>query len=231
MRHSETIANLAAALVKAQKDLKPVAKDSQNPHFRNRYASLDAMVESVRPTLASHGLAVVQGASSPIVDTDGALCGFSVETMLLHSSGEWLLNSAIMPLSKVDAQGAGGAMTYGRRYGLSALLSLATDEDDDAQRVSRQRSGVGVGGASRSSVPDSIERGASTQSAVDPALLFVMPIGKNRGKPLQDISTADLRGAAEWIREKNFTKKHADLVMAIGKVLAIREFDLGGAAA
>lgn len=138
MKHTESIAKLAMALVAAQRELKAITKDATNPHFRNKYASLDGIVETVRPTLAKHGLAVVQGATSPITDSDGSLCGFAVETMLIHDSGEWLCNAAIMPLVKVDAQGAGGAMTYGRRYGLSALLSLATDDDDDGHTASQR---------------------------------------------------------------------------------------------
>lgn len=134
MKHSETIANLAASLVAAQADLRAVGKDSVNPHFKNRYASLDAIVETTRPVLAKHGLAVVQGAS-PIVDEH--TLALSVETMLVHKSGEWLSNVAVVPVSKMDAQGAGGALTYGRRYGLSALLSLATDEDDDGNTAAK----------------------------------------------------------------------------------------------
>ncbi len=137
MKHSETFAKLSAALVAAQAQIKGVAKNSTNPHFKNKYASLDDIVAAVRPVLASHKLALVQGACDPIIDHGGSLEGFSVETMLIHESGEWIANAAIVPLTKVDAQGAGGAMTYGRRYGLSALLSLATDEDDDGQRGSK----------------------------------------------------------------------------------------------
>lgn len=138
MKHSDSIASLAASLVAAQADMKAVAKDSVNPAFRSKFASLDNIVETVRPILAKHGLAVVQGASNPITDEAGALCGFAVETMLVHKSGEWLQNTALMPLSKVDPQGSGSAMTYGRRYSLSALLALATDEDDDANTATTQ---------------------------------------------------------------------------------------------
>lgn len=219
MRHSETIANLAAALVKAQKDLKPVAKDSQNPHFRNRYASLDAMVESVRPTLASHGLAVVQGASSPIVDTDGALCGFSVETMLLHSSGEWLLNSAIMPLSKVDAQGAGGAMTYGRRYGLSALLSLATDDDDDGHSAGQAQPRAQP--ATRSAAPNA-SNGASNGRGSP--TVKVMPFGKTKGKAFKDLPPEELEKTLKWATDTD-AEKFKDLIASISLELNTRSLN------
>lgn len=136
MKHSDSIASLAAALVKVQGELRAIGKDSVNPHFKSRYASLDAIVEDVRPILHKHGLAIAQGATTPITDEAGRVAGFAVETMLIHASGEWLTNTAIVPIVKADPQGAGGALTYGRRYGLSALLSLATEEDDDANAVS-----------------------------------------------------------------------------------------------
>lgn len=133
MRSSDSIANLAAALVKAQSDLKAVTKDRENSHFRNRYATLDAIIDEVRPVLAKHGLAVVSGATRPLTGETGAVLAFEVCTMLLHSTGEWIESGAVMPLAKTDPQGAGSAMTYGRRYSLSALLSLATEDDDDAE--------------------------------------------------------------------------------------------------
>jgi hypothetical protein len=133
IRHSESIATLAAALVKAQAELPAVTKDATNPHFRNKYASLDAIVAAVQPVLAKHDLAVVQSATTP---SDGG-AALTVETLLLHKSGEWMANSVVVPMVKIDPQGAGGALTYGRRYGLSALLSLATEEDDDGNVASR----------------------------------------------------------------------------------------------
>lgn len=131
MKTSDSLANLAPALAKAQGELKAVSKDAVNPHFKNTYASLDTILETVRPTLAKHGLSIIQGANSPAWDEGGRMTAFVVETMLLHSSGEYITNLAVMPLTKADAQGAGGALTYGRRYGVSALLALATEEDDD----------------------------------------------------------------------------------------------------
>lgn len=136
MKTSESLANLGIALAKAQGELKAVHKDSTNPHFRNTYASLDTILEAVRPTLAKHGLSLVQGATAPHADENGVVRSFVVETMLLHASGEYIINAAVMPLAKADPQGSGGAMTYGRRYGVSALLALATDEDDDGNGAS-----------------------------------------------------------------------------------------------
>jgi hypothetical protein len=133
VKTSESIAHLAAALVQAQAEIKSIHKDRENSHFRNKYATLDAIVETVRPILAKHGLAVVQGATMPHTSEGGTLVAFAVGTRLVHQSGEWMESYALMPLAKLDPQGAGAALTYGRRYSLSALLSLATDDDDDGE--------------------------------------------------------------------------------------------------
>jgi hypothetical protein len=157
MKTSESIAQLAPALVAASADLKSVHKDRENTHYKNKYATLDAIVEQVRPVLALHGLVVIQGADRPITTDAGTLLAFSVVTRLLHVSGEWIETSAILPLAKHDPQGAGSAMTYGRRYGLSSILSLATDDDDDGESAVAPRKAA----PERPSAPPRAERPAS----------------------------------------------------------------------
>lgn len=124
MTHSESIANLAAALSAAQGELAPVAFDRDNPFYHSRYATLTALREAMRPVFARHGLAVVQGL--------GANGG--ITTTILHASGEWIaLDGPAMCPVKADPQGIGSAMTYARRYGLAAAAGLVADEDDDAE--------------------------------------------------------------------------------------------------
>ncbi len=137
MTSSETTATLCAALVAAQAGLKPIAKDGKNPAFRSRYATLDGIMETVRPALAAHGLAVVQGVVHPETGEGGRLVGIMVETRLVHTSGEWLASVVPVPVAKGDAHGLGSALSYGRRYGISALLALSTDEDDDGNAAAK----------------------------------------------------------------------------------------------
>jgi hypothetical protein len=134
---SETTATLCAALVAAQGGLKPIAKDGKNPAFRSKYATLDGIMETVRPALAAHGLAVVQGVVHPETGEGGRLVGITVETRLIHTSGEWLASVVPVPVAKGDAHGLGSALSYGRRYGLSALLALSTDEEDDGNAAAK----------------------------------------------------------------------------------------------
>lgn len=120
---SPTIGKLAAALAKAQIEMSAVVKDARNPHFKNTYATLAACIDATK-LLNRHGFAVVQPPAMAGPD------GVTVETFLLHESGEWLRGSLYMPASKKDAQGFGSALSYARRYCLCATLNLSTDDDD-----------------------------------------------------------------------------------------------------
>ncbi len=120
----QSIANLAAALVKAQAEIEGATKDKVNPHFRSKYADLGAVVDAVKPALVKHGLAYVQVSH----DRDHAA---AIETLIVHQSGETLSCGVVsVPVSKGDAQGYGSAMTYARRYSLSAAFGVAPEDDD-----------------------------------------------------------------------------------------------------
>ena len=127
MEKSETINKLTAALVKFQGQMLKVGKDSINPHFKNRYASLSTIIEATQKPLADCGLAIVQM-------PEGENC---LRTMLIHESGEYISETYKMTPSKNDPQGLGSAITYQRRYALGAILNLNIDEDDDGNQASK----------------------------------------------------------------------------------------------
>lgn len=129
MTKSESIKEIAAALAKAQGAIKGAAKDRTNPHFKSQYADLASVWEACRAQLAANGIAVVQG-----VESEGQTV--RVETTLAHSSGEWITSSLTLPVAQVTAQGVGSAITYGRRYGLSAMVGIAPTDDDDGEAAS-----------------------------------------------------------------------------------------------
>jgi hypothetical protein len=136
MKYSEPMDKIAPALLAVQKQIAPVVKDSTNPHFKNRYASLDSMTEYVRPLLAAENLVLVQGATASEVTGDHFFV--DVVTTIIHESGQLVESTMRMPLDKSNPQGAGSAMTYGRRYGLAAMLAISTEEDDDAEAAVRR---------------------------------------------------------------------------------------------
>lgn len=123
MIKSDTIIELGAALSKAQGELSNASKSSANPFFKSKYADLAECINVVRPVFAVHGLSITQMPSyeSGIV---------SVESMLIHSSGEWISSTISAPVGKQDAQGVGSAITYCRRYSLAAIAGIAQEDDD-----------------------------------------------------------------------------------------------------
>ena len=126
---SATIGSLAAALAKAQGEMSAAQKSSDNTYFKSKYADLSECWESCRGPLSKNGLAVIQTTEIK----DGDAIGVVVNTTLAHSSGEWIRGTLFMPLAKKDPQAVGSAITYGRRYGMSAIVGIVADDDDDCE--------------------------------------------------------------------------------------------------
>lgn len=145
MLKSESIAALAAALSAVQGEIENAGKNSTNPHLKSRYADLAEILNTVRPVLSEHGLAVSQHPAF----SDGMV---HVETMLMHKSGEFISSTISTPVQKSDAQGVGSATTYARRYSLAAIVGLS-QEDDDGHSASQQRKN-GNGGPQQERLAD-----------------------------------------------------------------------------
>lgn len=124
MEKSDSITALCKALAKAQAKITGAVKDKTNPHFKSSYATLESVVDAIRPVAAENGLSFVQ------ISRDSDNCA-AVETVILHESGEWVSCGVVsVPVSKGDAQGFGSAFTYSRRYSLSAAFGVAPEDDD-----------------------------------------------------------------------------------------------------
>jgi len=161
MQKSTSIQELAKALSAVQKELKPAIKDADNPFFKSKYADLNSVWDSCRQPLAANGLSVVQGNS---VGLDGTVI---VETMLLHSSGEWIQSELALPLAKHDPQGVGSAVTYGRRYGLAAMVGIVADVDDDGNHASGRVSPAQANGAkAKANAPKAVEEPTAREIAI-----------------------------------------------------------------
>ena len=130
MEKSDTTGELAKALAIVQSKLEGTKKDGTNPFFKMSYATLASVWDACREPLTSNGLSVVQ-TFSPHDEN------LTVDTTLLHSSGEWISGSLTLHLTKNDPQGAGSAITYGRRYSLAAIVGLSP-EDDDAEGATKR---------------------------------------------------------------------------------------------
>ena len=128
MKTSSEITKLAPALLKAQRAMLAAAKSATNPHFKSKYADLATIIDATKGPLNEQEIICLQGVTS---DSTGVM----VETTLMHSSGEWIADTLFMPVPQQTPQAYGSAITYGRRYGLQALVCLPA-EDDDGNKAS-----------------------------------------------------------------------------------------------
>ena len=126
MNKSESIKNIAGALVDFQSSVSKVAKESNNPFFKSKYASLANILDTIQKPLSECGLAISQFPD-----------GDALTTIIVHSeSGEWMESSYVMPVVKQnDPQAMGSAITYARRYALGSILNLNIDDDDDGEKA------------------------------------------------------------------------------------------------
>lgn len=133
MKTSENINEIAKAMAAFQSEVKQPEKDAVNPHFKNKYVTLDGIVRAIQAAGPKHGLSFIQ---IPTVNEQGV----SVSTVILHSSGQYIEFEPItLPMDKRNAQGAGSAITYGKRYSLAAAFGIVSDEDDDGNAASHQQ--------------------------------------------------------------------------------------------
>ena len=144
--------NLATALAKAQAECQNVVMNKTNPHFRSRYADLSAVRDAVIPIFTKHGLSIIQ---CPTADAD---TGFHLETRLLHASGEEMVWRFPLPGDVSKMQVIGSAISYARRYTLSAVAAVASEEDDDGNASTATNGGGSSGGGAA--------RGAATPTGV-----------------------------------------------------------------
>lgn len=135
-------AKLAKALAMAQSECQNVVMNKVNPHFRSKYADLSAVRDAIIPIFSKHGVAIVQ---APHND---ALGGFGLETHILHASGEHMVFHFPLPSDISNMQKIGSAISYARRYTLSAIAGIASEEDDDGNAAAPNPNGGGQSGNS-----------------------------------------------------------------------------------
>lgn len=129
MFKSESLKELATALVAAQKIMPNAIVNAENSHFHNEYADLPAVREAILGPLNKHGIAIVQ---IPTIHSDGS---FRLVTLLMHGpSGEYLGGEHPLP-STGTPQAMGSAITYARRQDSAGIVFIAADKDDDAEQA------------------------------------------------------------------------------------------------
>lgn len=124
MERSESIGELAKALSQAQSELEAAEKNAKNPYFNSNYSNLNAVWSVIRDPLAKNGLSVAQ---LPDTDNDGNVL---LETILMHSSGQWIKSKLKMIPSDKKPQTVGICLSYARRYALAAMVGVYQEDDD-----------------------------------------------------------------------------------------------------
>ena len=132
MKTSEKIDALAAALAKAQSEIKPPTKDKtvemalkSGRKVKYSYADLSTVLEAVRGPLTKNGLTLSHA-------TDAENGTFKLSARLMHASGQWIEATYPLPTG-ASPQDMGSAITYARRYTACALIGIATEDDEDGE--------------------------------------------------------------------------------------------------
>lgn len=167
MNKSDTITELAKALVKFNSEVNKIAKDADNPFFKNNYATLDTIIDEIRPILSKYGLSIMQ-----IPSGDGQ--NVTLKTLLLHESGEWLESDELtMKPVKNDPQAVGSCITYARRYSLAAFLSLNTGEDDDGNGATYRKGNKQNQKSNSGQAPNRLQGNSSNGKASEKQLKMI----------------------------------------------------------
>lgn len=204
-----SIKQIAAALMAFQAEASNISKDAENPHFKSRFATLDATIESTRANLAKHGLSYTQTCES---DPSGPI----LVTTLMHSSGEYIISRMPLLLIKQDMQSFGSAWSYGRRYALQAILGLAATDDDGNEASTAPKSefpkpaGKMADGRQITQVT-----GPKSNSGT-----FIIPFGaKWKGMKIQDADLHELENFIKWCEDKNSSdgKKPTPMLIELRK--------------
>jgi hypothetical protein len=201
MPQSESIAKLADALCKAQAMMKPVQtnQEAKGEKFSYKYADLASVWDTIREPLTKNGLSVTQ---IPVT----AEAGIGVETLLMHTSGEWVRGEFFMRPVKSDPQAFGSCLTYARRYALAAIMGVCTEDDDgeaatcldpiiDKQKPVAHQSAPGA--------PVSPPPPAG-------ATAFLWRLGAHKNKPIEQIES----GYLDWASKNMKADDHRQAAIA-----------------
>ena len=189
---SESIKEIATALSNFQGKMTAVKKDSINPFYKSKYASLDTIWETIRKPLSENGLSVAQTMD---VDNDKSV----METTLYHTSGEWISGTQLVNPVKNDPQGLGSAITYARRYSLSAILGLVSDDDDDANTATKPAQEAK---APVNTVSPPVETPQRSEGITPPQTKKIHATAKDKG-----LSPEEARAYMQKTFKKNSTKE------------------------
>ncbi|MCC5612100.1 ERF family protein [Nostoc sp. CHAB 5834] len=185
---------LIKALIKAKAEFNPIQKDGTNPHYKRKYATLDAVLDAVTAALGKHGLVIIQ--TTEILEGKTVL-----RTHIFHESGESIAST--YPLPEIsDSQKLGAALTYARRYAVCAILSVTADEDDDAESSATPKKTEQAQNNIRPRKENQQYRIQPTKQSVTPPAINSKDL---RVKEVRTLLNYPLDLVKEWLHSRNVT--------------------------
>lgn len=230
-RTSTEIGKLVEALSKAQVDFQPIKKSltakvktKSGAEFEYKYADLDAVIDATRPHLSKNGLVIMQ---FPLSNVQART--LTMVTRLAHLSGEWVEGRISLPSTMrdaFDAQSIGSAMTYGRRYGWSAITGVASEIDDDG------KSSIQDGGSHEAQADVAQQRleemRAKLTATLPPALRAKLTQAKPATEPVQIATAQPLVLTGKLPPDKEFTAPPAIPMTRGARVAAVSTDEVYG---
>lgn len=190
MKRSESIKELAMALSKFQGEVNNPKNVAENPFFNSKYAPLDVVINVIKEPLKNNGLSYVQEPTSE----DGVTV--SMVTTIMHSSGEWIESNALkLKNEKPTAQGSGSSITYARRYQLTAMLGIASEDDDDGNIATYGTSTLGSKVTQEQA--DEIRNLAKIKKITEEYICKF-----RKCKKFEELNENDWKAAMEWLKKK-----------------------------
>ncbi|MBD2536336.1 ERF family protein [Nostoc flagelliforme FACHB-838] len=185
---------LIKALIKAKSEFNPIQKDGTNPHYKRKYATLDAVLDAVTPGLSKHGLVIIQ--TTEIFESKTVL-----RTHIFHESGESITSTYPLP-EIADSQKFGAALTYARRYAVCAILSVTADEDNDAEGATTSQKTEQAQNNIRPRKDNQQPRVQPTKQAITPPSINPKDL---RVKEVRTLLNYSLDLVKVWLHSRNVT--------------------------
>tara|TARA_B100000965_G_scaffold315218_1_gene275423 strand:- start:3060 stop:3767 length:708 start_codon:yes stop_codon:yes gene_type:complete len=126
----EATKSLIGALLKAQSEITHAVDDGENPVFKSAFATLEGVIDAVKPVLNANGIYYQQVSH----DCDN---GISVETIFYGHDSFLKTGKVTIPADKNTCQGYGSALTYAKRYSLSMAAGIGHQPDDDGNEAEK----------------------------------------------------------------------------------------------
>lgn len=136
LNKSDEINEIVKALAKVQSEIQNPKKDANNPFFKSKYSTLDNVIDAYKDLCSKNDLIVLENPVSKVDENGKVLVG--IEVQIMHTSGQFLsFDPYLLSPVKNDPQGIGSGVTYARRYTLSSVFNIASEEDDDGNSASQ----------------------------------------------------------------------------------------------